>query len=260
MFIIKDLSASLKYLNFIRYKSYVDLKLRFNRTLIGSFWPFISISIFVLGWGFAASSLFSVDPSDFLPYFCTGYITWLFLSSNVSESCNIFISQTHILLTRKIPFSVFIFIQIVKNFFIFLHYLLFFLIIFLYFNLDFNYNFFLLIPGFFIFFFLLYFFIFFWGTLCTRFRDLGEATNSVLSIAFFLSPIIWPIDKLSGYALKIFVDFNPLYHLISVIRLPLMGESPELFSYFYLLILLITQIVFTFILLNKTKEGIKFWL
>ena len=260
MFIIKDLVASLKYFNFIRYKSVIDLKLRFNRTLIGSFWPFISISIFVLGWGVAASSLFGVDLSDFLPYFCTGYITWLFLSSNVSESCNIFISQTQILLTRKIPFSVFIFVQLLKNFFIFLHYLLFFFFIFLYFNLDFNFNFFLLIPGFLIFFLLLYFFIFFWGTLCTRFRDLGETTNSIISIAFFLSPIIWPIEKLSGYALKIFVDFNPLYHLISVIRLPLLGESPELFSYFYLLILLIIQIFCTFILLNKTKEGIKFWL
>ena len=260
MFIIKDLLVSMEYFNFIRYKSALDLKLRFNRTFIGSFWPFLSVSIFVLGWGFAASSLFDVDLSEFLPYFCTGYITWLFLSTNVSESCDIFVSQTQILLTQKIPFSVFIIIQIVKNFFIFLHYLLFFLLIFFYFNLSFNYNFFLLIPGLLIFFFLFYFFIFFWGTLCTRFRDLKESTNSILSIAFFLSPIIWPVDRLSGLALKIFVEFNPLYHLISVIRLPLLGESPEIFSYFYLLTLLIIQIIFTFILLNKTKEGIKFWL
>ncbi len=56
-----------------------------------------------------------------------------------------------------------------------------------------------------------------------RFRDIPPIVASLLQILFFLTPVIWRKEDLPGKA--ILVDFNPFYHLIEIVRAPLLGSA-----------------------------------
>ena len=51
-----------------------------------------------------------------------------------------------------------------------------------------------------------------------RFRDIQLIVSTVLQLVFLLTPIIWDAKSLRGVALTYVADFNPIYHLIEVVR------------------------------------------
>ena len=60
---------------------------------------------------------------------------------------------------------------------------------------------------------------------CTRFRDFPQIVGNALQIMFFATPIMWRPETL----LRTFhwiAEFNPLAHLIDIVRLPLLGMAP----------------------------------
>jgi ABC-type polysaccharide/polyol phosphate export permease len=64
------------------------------------------------------------------------------------------------------------------------------------------------------------------GALSARFRDVPPIVGSILQIAFFLTPIMWLPSALSDRAA--FVYLNPFYYLVEIVRMPLLGKTPEL--------------------------------
>jgi lipopolysaccharide transport system permease protein len=65
------------------------------------------------------------------------------------------------------------------------------------------------------------------GGICARFRDIMPIVNSVMQIAFFLSPVIWKPEQLG--ALAIWLPLNPFYDMLEIVRAPLLGEVPSPF-------------------------------
>ena len=60
--------------------------------------------------------------------------------------------------------------------------------------------------------------------------DLSEILNATFRIGFLATPIIWMQDKISLIdssrdGLRYFIDLNPFYHLIELVRAPLFGEQ-----------------------------------
>lgn len=55
-----------------------------------------------------------------------------------------------------------------------------------------------------------------------RFRSFPQAVSGLLQAGFFVTPLLWPEYFLGRY--HYLNSFNPLYHLVSLLRLPLTGE------------------------------------
>jgi ABC-type polysaccharide/polyol phosphate export permease len=64
-----------------------------------------------------------------------------------------------------------------------------------------------------------------------RFRDIQLIVSTVLQLVFLLTPIMWEAKSLRGIAVTYVVDLNPIYHLIEVVRRPLLGETPMIVSW-----------------------------
>ncbi len=64
------------------------------------------------------------------------------------------------------------------------------------------------------------------GSLCARFRDIQQLVGTLLQISLFLTPIFWSPDQLTGRTAML-AQFNPMYHLIAVVRDPMLGKAPE---------------------------------
>ena len=64
------------------------------------------------------------------------------------------------------------------------------------------------------------------GAVCARFRDIPPIVGSVMQIAFFVSPIIWRPEMLTGSSAA-WLPLNPFYTLLEIVRAPLLGHLPE---------------------------------
>ena len=63
----------------------------------------------------------------------------------------------------------------------------------------------------------------------SRYRDIAPAITSVMTIVFFLSPVMYKPSQLG--VKENLMWLNPFSHLITLIRDPITGLSPELFVY-----------------------------
>jgi lipopolysaccharide transport system permease protein len=70
------------------------------------------------------------------------------------------------------------------------------------------------------------------GVVCARYRDMAQIVQNVLQVVFYLTPLIWTPQTLPGDAHRLVLDFNPFFHLISLVRAPLLGEIPAAVSWF----------------------------
>jgi ABC-type polysaccharide/polyol phosphate export permease len=65
------------------------------------------------------------------------------------------------------------------------------------------------------------------GVACARFRDLPQMVGSVLQVVFYLTPIMWLPKSLPANVSAYLLDFNPAYHLLEIVRAPLLGYPPS---------------------------------
>lgn len=65
-----------------------------------------------------------------------------------------------------------------------------------------------------------------------RFRDLPYALALILQAAWFVSPVYFKDSMFRAGGLHYLVDFNPIYHLLQIVRAPLLqGQWPTLANY-----------------------------
>ena len=98
----------------------------------------------------------------------------------------------------------------------------------------------------------------FFGTLCSRFRDIQQLIASFLQIILFITPIFWRPEMMSGKRM-ILVDANVIYHLVSVLRYPLLGEPPPLVSVVVSLAFAAFGLIGTFWFYGRFRRRIPFW-
>ena len=65
-----------------------------------------------------------------------------------------------------------------------------------------------------------------------RFRDLVPALALVMQALWFVSPVYFEVKMFRDGGLDKLIDYNPIYHLLQIIRAPLLqGEWPTVENY-----------------------------
>jgi len=243
------------------YMAFAEIRRRYRRTAIGPFWSTLSLAIFVGSMGILFSLLWHTDIKVFLPYFASGFVCWTFFSAIIIEGCQTFIAQEGLIKQVALPYSLFSWLVIARGFLIFLHQIVIFIAIAFLFHVKVDIYTLLVIPGF-----LLLFVNGLWitallGLLCARFRDVQQIVNSILQIAMFVTPIFWP-EKQLGHGIKahILVNGNPLYHFVTIVRQPLIGEEPKLLSWLVVIGITIVGWLLTLYVMSRKRRKLIFWL
>jgi ABC-type polysaccharide/polyol phosphate export permease len=86
-----------------------------------------------------------------------------------------------------------------------------------------------------------------------------QLITSLIQISMFVTPIFWPPENLQGAARFVFVDFNPLYHLIDIVRSPLLGRLPAAESYIAMVALTVVGWWLTYLLFSYFRRRIAYW-
>src|SRR5664279_5044063 len=211
-----------------------DILQRYRRSVLGPFWLKASMGVMVVALGVLYAELFNTPIKDFLPFLCLGLLVWNFLSSFLVEGGTLFTGSESYIKQIKLPYSVYVYRSCWSKLIIFAHNFVIYFGVLLYFQIWPGAVALLAIPGIII--------IVFNGALASlciglvsaRFRDIPLLINSLVQIIFFLTPIMWYPELLQRRAYV--ADFNPFFHMVEIVRAPLLGNTPTLKAYLVVLI------------------------
>ena len=235
-----------------------DIRQRYRRSILGPFWITLSMGVFILVLGVIYGHLFHMDLATYMPYLSAGYIIWGFVSAVTNDSCGAFHEGNRIIKQIKLPFTTYVFRVICRNFIVFLHTIVIFIPVAIYFKVAPNWNTFLAVPGLFLVVANVTWVAAVLAVVSTRYRDVQPIVVTIVQLALFATPIMWPASSL-GNAM-IVAEVNPIYHLIEIVRSPMLGAAPELRSWLVACILAVAGSLLAAGLLISKSRRIVFWL
>jgi lipopolysaccharide transport system permease protein len=98
------------------------------------------------------------------------------------------------------------------------------------------------------------------GLASARFRDLPLIVASVLTIAFFVTPVMWFPELLPPQTAHFLLGYNPLYHLLQIVRLPLLGDFATFANWGLSAAFLVVGTALTSWAYSRFSKKIPFWL
>lgn len=235
----------------------LEVKQRYQRSVLGPWWVSISMLVFIVVLGTVFSRVFSVNFEEYIPYFSAGYLLWLYISTCINESTDLFRQNSGFIKQIKLPYMLYVFKFLTKNIVVFLHNFLVYLLIVCYFKIAVGWAVFLAIPGFILLSINLYWICLIVALVSTRFRDMVPIINSCVQVLFFVTPISWN-RQLLGSQSKI-IKLNPVTYFIDVVRDPLLGKIPDLDSWLIVSFIAFIGLLVSFFIFSRVRSRIPFW-
>lgn len=239
---------------------WLEIKRRYRRTVIGPFWSAISLAVFVLALGMLGSGLWNQHVSTYMPYLVAGMVLWMLVSAILTESCVVFIASAGMVQQTRFDYSILVYAMLWRNFIVLGHNFIVYLVTVAIFAPElFGPKLLLAIPGLALLMLNGIWVAIFLSVLCLRFRDLQQLVVTLIQISLFATPIFWTPDNLQGVKRLVFVDLNPLYHMIEVARAPLLGRVPTLEDYGVVALITILGWAVAFAFFRKFRRRIAYW-
>jgi ABC-type polysaccharide/polyol phosphate export permease len=201
-----------------------DIDLRYRRSLLGPFWISASLVATVLALAFVFAEVFHEEFVDYVVFLGAGLLAWQLILAMTTEACGSITEHTAYLQNVRMPLSVISGRIAIRNAIVFLHNAVAIMGVLLLFGAKPTTTALMALPGVAVILTLGYFLVLVLGPLCARFRDLPLVVQSGMQVMFFLTPIFWQPSAVAHRPM--FTQANPFYHLIELVRAPLLGHEP----------------------------------
>jgi len=235
-----------------------DIRQRYSRSVLGPFWLTLSSGVLIFTLGPLYGRLFRIPLEQYFTHIAVSLVCWGLVASLVMEACTPFTAAEGYIKQIKIPFTIFVLRTIFRNVIIFAHTLVVVVVVFFFFPTTIGFGTLGIVLGI-----LLLSVNAFWlsivlGILSVRFRDVPQIINSIVGVAFFLTPVIWQTSMLGRKAWL--VQLNPFYHFIEVIRSPLLHNQLNYGSILFTGFSAILGCIFTILFFSRYRSRIAYWL
>jgi ABC-type polysaccharide/polyol phosphate export permease len=238
-----------------------DVADRYRRSRIGAFWSTINMGILIATLGLVFGAIFRAPMVEFLPFICSGLIIWGYYSQLINEGCSAFLSNREPMLQLPLPFFTYILRTWWRNTIILAHNLAILPIVLLISDRLPGENVLLIVPGFLLASLNLLWIMVILAVLCARFRDLSQIVLNITQVAMYVTPIMWEPSRLpAGTASTMMLYLNPFYHLVTVIRDPLLGNAGTNLNWCAAVVMSIVGWVIAILFLNQYRSRITYWL
>lgn len=235
-----------------------DVKSRTKGASLGSLWLVIAQAVAIGGMGFVYAELFKLSITDYLPYLATGLITWGLIIQLINESIDIFTYARGFLTQVRLPLSLFVFRHVGRNLALFAYKATIIVAVLALCGVA---------PGLAAWQSLLglaailvcgFFFGYMFGMIAVRYRDVGQLLTSLTVFLFFVTPVFWKADRLGPY--QWVADYNPLYHFLTLVRAPLLGEPVTGWTYFMISFTIVIVLVLWAAVYRALSKDVIYWL
>jgi homopolymeric O-antigen transport system permease protein len=234
-----------------------DIRLRYRGSVLGPFWLTLSTAVMVAAMGFLYPHLFKVATSSYLPFLVTGLVIWQFVSLIITDGCQTFSSMAQVIQQVPLPFSVYVYRTVYRNLIILAHNFVIVPIILVIFHAPIDWRVLEIFPALALLAVNGIWIAILFGIVSARFRDIPPVIASFLQVAFFVTPIFWPIKALGKWGPL--AALNPLFAAVDIVRAPLLGLRPEPYSWIVVFVFALIGSVFTFAFFTRFRRRIAYW-
>ena len=232
--LFKHLAESFRRPTFWTYSGWLDIVTKYRRSRLGIFWVLVPPIIYI--WGLSAyfSTLQQMDIGRFAAHVGVGFLLFRVLMTSINDCSGVLASQQAFILDGHTRLTDFVLLVVTKALFYFILALPI-LAIALWSAPHVSAEGLLMsgvtVP-------ILLLNALWMGVvfslLGARFPDVQELMGSLFIFGFVLTPIIWHAEQVPPGSLQYKLMFlNPLYHLIEMVRAPILGQVVHMSTYIY---------------------------
>lgn len=248
-----------KWKKILNYKSLIwmmttrEIKSRYRGTVLGFLWSFINPVLLMIVYILIFSVYIRLKVENYTIFLFCGLLPWIWFSSVFNASTRYINDNASIIKKVYIPLEIF---PVVLNLSHFIHYVLALTVLFFFmllFGMKITFTV-LLLPVIFLFSFIFSLgLVLFISALSVRYKDFQHVVPNLLTLWFFLTPIIYPLNQIPE-KLRFLVYLNPLaVIMISYQKVLYYFQIPTFFE----LILLIIFSILSFILGDTVYSNLK---
>lgn len=220
-----DIGDTLRLWPLVWTLSLFDIKLRYRGSLLGPFWLTLSTAIMVGAIGFLYARLFHQSLGGYLPFLTVSLILWNFINTVTAEGATCFTQSEGLIRSMRMPHALHAARVVTRNLLVLAHNLVVILAVFVIFHDIPSLAAFSLLPAGLLWCADAFAACLLLGIFGARFRDIPPIIASIMQIAFYLTPVMWNPVMLAQRGLsRAFVDLNPFYSLLEIVRGPLLGQ------------------------------------
>lgn len=227
---LSDIGSSLLHVRIWMSLALSDVASKYRRTVLGPVWIVLAQVAVIIGIYFLRHSISPSVIGNFLLYLAASLPVWGLVSSMMSDGTAALAKSKNLIESYPLPMTIYMLRSIASSLITFLHTIIVFFVVAV-FYMEFP-----SIGG-------LPWFI--WGLitvlifglgmhlmlapLSARYRDIGPALGSFMTVAYIMSPVFWQVAPSQQDMLL--VKFNPFYYLLEVMRGPLINLTPPVSAY-----------------------------
>jgi len=257
---LTDLGSAARRWHVMLTLGWQEVATRYHRSRIGPFWLTINRGVLILALSVVFGTLFGLDYREFIPYLAIGLILWGFISASITDGCTAFIRASGTILQVRMPLSIHVGSVLYKNLLVTAHDILIIPVVFVVLLRPVGLEALLAIPGFLLLTLNLGWMMLALAVICARFRDVVEIVTNILQVMFYLTPIIWTVELLAQRVEQSIVDLNPLYHLITIVRGPLMSTPTVAINWIVPAVMAMVGWAIAIYLFGRYRQRIPYWL
>ncbi len=236
-----------------------EVRRRYARSRLGQLWLTLSTGIMVVTLGVVWSTLWKVPVADLLPFIAISLVLWTFISGAIGEAATVFVTSAPLFLNQGMSFSTAVYALVYRHLLIFVHNLPIIAAVMLVFSVTPAPLALWSILGMLLLLIALTWLSYAVAIACARFRDLAQLVQSILLIAFFITPILWKPEQIPPD--KTFIlTMNPFSALLAVTRDPLLGQLPSSGEWLSAAVFSIGGFLITLPVIGYCQRRIVYWL
>lgn len=206
-----------------------DFNNKYRGAGFGAFWLTLTTAMSATGLALLYGHMFGRSIAQHLPYVSCAILTWGLITGFATNGSAVFVGNAHSFKEFPLPFTLFAFRLACTQVITFAYRAIVLAAVLIIFSVPLTMVSLFAFVGF-----LLLIWTGFWMTLAlgvinARYRDFGQLVGAFMTLAFFFTPIFWIPERLGEYA--VYVNLNPFYHMIQVIRGPILGHDDLLLHF-----------------------------
>lgn len=239
-----------------------DLRSRWRRSAMGIFWSILQPLGMTLLLSLVFSRLFHVNITYYAPYILSGLIVWEFIASSLTGGSLAFVQADAYIKQCRHPLAIYTLRLVLSNLTVLV---LASTVLWVWALIILPENFGWCWLSIITFFPLLGLTVWPLASLLayygTRFRDIPHAMGLILQVVWFVSPVYFEAQMFRNGGLSGLVDYNPLYHMLQLIRAPILqGKWPTAENYLFCLAMVLGCTFLAVIVGRKAESKVIFYL
>lgn len=233
--LLTDIAASLRSPEFWAFSSWLDIVVRSRQSRLGIFWLVSPVIVYIWGVGYFFANMMGMPLARHAAYVAIGYIVFRCVSGIVSDATSAFASAGAFILDGHVRLTDFVLRVVATAVF---HVLLSTPVLIVALVLSPETQWLGVMVALLVFPAVVLNGV--WvavllALLGARFIDLRHLVSNIFMFTFLLTPIVWHADMMPAGSLRgSIMRFNPFYHLIEVVRAPILGTPIDPTSLPYL--------------------------